>query len=632
MFNVKVGVQDEINVQLIKNTLKTRKIIAVGGQPGTRKTTLFRKYMEGKNWIVTQMPEVQSAFVAASTTDGAIKALVGGFDYNLNKFNHVTQAWRQPGSSFKPFIYSASLEKGFSPATMIADEPISFDAGQTGGQAWEPKNYDGKYEGPMTMRKGLTKSKNMISIRVLQSVGAQNAQDWISKFGFDAEKHPPYLTMALGAGSVTPMQMVSGYSVFANGGFRVNPYLITRVLDKNGKELHRFAPIEQDDSQRAIAPRNAFMMSQLLNEVTRSGTAARAQATLQRPDLFGKTGTTNGQRDAWFAGFNSALVTTVWVGKDNNETIAEYGANAALPIWIEFMGDALAGSPSAIPERPSTVISARVDASTGRRLHDDQPGRLRHRHRHLVGDGADQVEVIAVAGAVAVHRGDEQLARAQFSQPQRVFDRIDPGRAPSAMGEYLPTIASTPRVDAGDAALAAEAVGEEVGHRREPHAAEPDVHEPVVRREEQGDQRQPGAARALAADSPQPRSASASSASSACRTWFHPPEVICTKCGCEKLSFETASGRGTIYSYSVMYDKRVRGFEHRVPYVSIWVELEEQKLLHTMRLLMKVTHQNISKNKSMMVHSKKKNKTLALRKALHQLRQVMLLHYHKAVV
>ena len=192
---------------------------------------------EGKTWSIIQMPEVQSAFVAANTDDGAIRALVGGFDFNRNKFNHVTQAWRQPGSSFKPFIYSASLEKGLSPATIINDAPISFDAGQTGGQPWEPKNYDGKYDGPMTMRKGLAKSKNMISIRILHKIGAKYGQEYITRFGFDADKNPPYLTLALGAGNVTPLQMAAAYAVFANGGYKVSPYMISKITDANGKTL-----------------------------------------------------------------------------------------------------------------------------------------------------------------------------------------------------------------------------------------------------------------------------------------------------------------------------------------------------------------------------------------------------------
>ena len=248
-------------------------------------------------WEITQLPEVEGAFVAIDPRDGSIKALVGGFDFGKNKFNHVTQAWRQPGSSFKPFIYSAALEKGFTPATVINDAPLFFDAGVTGGQPWEPKNYDGTFEGPMTLRRGLAKSKNMISIQILRSIGTHYAQDWISRFGFDAEKHPAYLTMALGAGSVTPMQMVVGYSTFANTGYRVNPWIVSKVSEQRGKVLVETKPPVLANTDRVIDARNAFLMTSLLQEVTRSGTAARAQATLKRPDVYGKTGTTNDSMD-----------------------------------------------------------------------------------------------------------------------------------------------------------------------------------------------------------------------------------------------------------------------------------------------------------------------------------------------
>ena len=309
-------------------------------------------------WEITQLPEVEGALVAMDPRDGSIKALVGGFDFDKNKFNHVTQAWRQPGSSFKPFIYSAALERGFTPATVINDAPLFFDAGVTGGQPWEPKNYDGKFEGPMTLRKGLAKSKNMISIRILQAVGAQNAQDWITRFGFDADKHPPYLTMALGAGSVTPMQMVSAYSVFANGGFRVNPWLITRVTDQRGKLLLETKAPVLDESLRAIDARNAFMMESLLQEVTRSGTAAPAQATLKRPDLYGKTGTTNDSMDTWFAGFQPTLVAVTWLGFDTPRKLGdrETGGSLSLPIWIRFMEYALKDVPVTEPEAPEGLV------------------------------------------------------------------------------------------------------------------------------------------------------------------------------------------------------------------------------------------------------------------------------------
>ncbi|WP_404301778.1 penicillin-binding protein 1A [Alicycliphilus denitrificans] len=312
-----------------------------------------------KTWEITQLPEVEGAFVAIDPRSGAIRALVGGFDFDKNKFNHVTQAWRQPGSSFKPFIYSAALEKGFTPATVVNDAPIFFSAGATGAQPWEPKNYDGKYDGPMTLRTGLAKSKNMVSIRVLQAVGPKTAQEWVSRFGFDADKHPAYLTMALGAGSVTPMQMATGYSAFANGGYRVNPYLITRVTDHKGRILSNFQPPATEDNPRAIDARNAFIMNSLLQEITRSGTAARAQATLKRPDLYGKTGTTNDSVDAWFAGFQPTLTAVTWIGYDQPRNLGsrETGGGLALPIWISFMDKALKGVPVAEPTVPPGVVN-----------------------------------------------------------------------------------------------------------------------------------------------------------------------------------------------------------------------------------------------------------------------------------
>ena len=317
-----------------------------------RRGAVIRVMQEGKDWQITQMPEVESAFVAASTEDGAIKAMVGGFDYNRNKFNHVTQAWRQPGSSFKPFIYSASLERGLSPATMINDAPISFDAGQTGGQAWEPKNYDGKYEGPMSMRRGLTKSKNMVSIRILHRIGAKYGQEYTTRFGFDPERNPPYLTLALGAGGVTPMQMAGAYAVFANGGYKISPYLIAKVTDANGKVLSQANPDRAgEEKNRVIDERNAFLMDSMLKDVVRFGTATRA-LSLKRPDIAGKTGTTNDSIDAWFAGYQAKLVGIAWIGFDQPKNLGnkETGGGLALPIWIGYMAKALKNIP--IEERP----------------------------------------------------------------------------------------------------------------------------------------------------------------------------------------------------------------------------------------------------------------------------------------
>ncbi len=310
-------------------------------------------------WEITQLPEVEGAFVAIDPRTGAIRALVGGFDFEKNKFNHVTQAWRQPGSSFKPFIYSAALENGVTPATIVNDGPLFFSAGVTGGQAWEPKNYDGKFEGPMSLRRGLALSKNMVSIRVLQVVGAQHAQDWVTRFGFDAEKHPAYLTMALGAGSVTPMQMATAYSVFANGGYRVNPWIVSSITDQKGRVLAQTPVPVLDESVRAIDARNAFVMDSLLQEVARSGTAASAQAKLKRPDLYGKTGTTNDSMDAWFAGFQPSLAAVTWIGYDTPRKLGsrETGGGLSLPVWIEFMVQALKNVPVAELPVPEGVVN-----------------------------------------------------------------------------------------------------------------------------------------------------------------------------------------------------------------------------------------------------------------------------------
>jgi penicillin-binding protein 1A len=311
-------------------------------------------------WMLTQVPEVEGAMVAMDPRSGALRALVGGFDYGKSKFNHVTQAWRQPGSSFKPFIYSAALEKGFTPATVVNDAPLFFDAGVTGSQPWEPKNYDGHFDGPMPLQTALARSKNMVSIRVLRATGTEYAQQWIERFGFEAEKHPAYLTMALGAGSVTPLQMVTAYSVFANGGHMLPPRLIERVTDNKGKVLLEAAAPVMDESLRTLPARNAFVMNTLLQEVTRSGTAAKAQATLKRPDLYGKTGTTNDSMDAWFAGFQPTLAAVVWIGYDTPRKLGdrETGGGLSLPVWIEFMQGALRNVAVQELEPPEGVLQS----------------------------------------------------------------------------------------------------------------------------------------------------------------------------------------------------------------------------------------------------------------------------------
>ncbi|MFZ1910539.1 MAG: penicillin-binding protein 1A [Burkholderiales bacterium] len=335
---------------------------------------IVRVEQEGqKRWEIVQLPEIEGAFLAVDPQDGAVRALVGGFDFYRNKYNHVTQAWRQPGSSFKPFIYSAALEKGLTPATVIADEPIVIDPEVTGGQPWEPNNYDGKFEGPMRMRTALAKSKNMVSIRILQAIGTKYAQDYITRFGFDADKHPPYLTMALGAGSVTPWQMARAYSVFANGGYLLQPYFIEKIVDDRGNPLGVAHPQHAgDDGLRVIDARNAFLIDSMLQDVTRYGTAARA-ARLGRDDIAGKTGTTNEFVDAWFCGFQPTLVGITWAGFDQPKTLGrnQTGASVALPIWMDFMAKALKGVPEMELTPPPGVVL--VETGPDPTIPDDKP-------------------------------------------------------------------------------------------------------------------------------------------------------------------------------------------------------------------------------------------------------------------
>ena len=336
-----------------------------------RRGAIIRLLREDKKYAITQMPQAEAAFVAVRPDDGAIVSLIGGFDFDRNKFNHVTQALRQPGSAFKPFIYSAALEKGFTPATIINDAPFFVPAEKSGGEAWEPKNYDGKFDGPIRLRVALAKSKNLVTVRVLQAIGPQYAQDYITRFGFDPKLHPAYLTMGLGAGSATPMQMATAYSVFANGGYRIMPYLIGKITDNRGSPLSEAKPtLARKDAERAIDPRNAFIMTTLLREVVTSGTATRA-LDLKRKDLAGKTGTTNENIDAWFCGFNAAEVGIAWIGYDQPRSLGtnETGGVAALPIWISYMQRALKGVPEQTLEAPTGVVSMRINPDTG--LRDD---------------------------------------------------------------------------------------------------------------------------------------------------------------------------------------------------------------------------------------------------------------------
>jgi penicillin-binding protein 1A len=314
--------------------------------------------MDSGEWEITQLPEVEGAFVALQADTGAVRALVGGFDFRRSEFNNVTQAYRQPGSTLKPFVYGAALEKGFSPATLINDAPVSFDPGETGGEPWEPKNYDDKYEGVLTMRQALAKSKNMVSIRILNRIGPRFGQSYLSRFGFEAERNPPYLTLALGAGGVTPMQMATGYAAIANGGFRVTPYFIDRVIDESGNLLSQTEPARAErEAPRIIEPQDVFILNSMLQDVIRVGTGRKA-LSLGRADLAGKTGTTNNAQDAWFAGYQRNMAALAWVGYDQPRSLGERetGGGLALPIWIDFMQEALKKVPVSTPEMPASVL------------------------------------------------------------------------------------------------------------------------------------------------------------------------------------------------------------------------------------------------------------------------------------
>ena len=318
---------------------------------------------EKTGWQISQLPQVEAAFVSGDPRDGAIYSLIGGFDFNRNQFNRITQAWRQPGSSIKPFIYSAALEKGLTPATIINDAPLFFDAEQTGSEPWQPKNYDGEFAGPMRMRQGLIKSKNLVSIRILQSITPQYAQDYLTKFGFDATKHPPYLTIALGSGSVTPLQMLAGYSVFANGGFRVTPYFIQRIEDAYGNIISKTTPATAgENAEQVIDVRNAFTMVSMMQDVVKHGTATPAMQ-LGRQDLAGKTGTTSDSVDAWFCGFQPTIVGISWMGFDQPRSLGdkETGGGAALPIWMDYMAKILKDVPQAVYSMPDNMSVIRID-------------------------------------------------------------------------------------------------------------------------------------------------------------------------------------------------------------------------------------------------------------------------------
>ncbi|HET7312913.1 MAG TPA: penicillin-binding protein 1A [Salinisphaera sp.] len=340
-----------------------------------------------KQWTLAEIPAVQGALVAINPHTGGIEALVGGFDFSLSKFNRAVQARRQPGSSFKPFLYSAALANGFTAATIVNDAPVVYE-GSGLDDSWRPQNYSGEIYGPTRLREGLVHSRNLVSIRVLRRVGVGNAIDYISQFGLPADQMPHNLSLALGSATFSPLQMAGGFSVFANEGFRVKPHYIAKITDGRGNVVFQAKPKVACDSVNdcpalahtggpvdasRLAPRvipadNAYIVGDMMRDVIKHGTG-RGALKLGRDDLSGKTGTTNKQVDAWFAGFNANLVAVCWVGFDSPKPMgrSETGAHAALPMWIDFMGAALAGQPEAIPPKPDDIVTVRIDPQTGQR-------------------------------------------------------------------------------------------------------------------------------------------------------------------------------------------------------------------------------------------------------------------------
>ena len=359
-------------------------------------------------WRLAQSPQVEGALVSLDPDDGAILALTGGYDYYRNKFNRATQAERQPGSGFKAFIYSAALEAGFTPASLINDAPVVFDDPSLEG-AWRPENYSGKFFGPTRLRYALTKSRNLVSIRLLRAMGIEFALQHIARFGFDPDTLPHNLSLALGSGAVTPLQMAAGYAILANGGYRVEPYFIERIEDAQHQVLFQAQPLrvcrecgdggpqastgtnpddagEEDAGKegtgkgdtgriapRVISKQNWYLMNSMMRDVVRFGTARRARA-LGRNDLAGKTGTTNDQKDAWFNGFNRSLVAIAWVGFDSAKPLGrgEVGGRAALPAWMAYMKEALKGVEEVPLEMPEGITTVRIDPRTGKRAHAGQ--------------------------------------------------------------------------------------------------------------------------------------------------------------------------------------------------------------------------------------------------------------------
>ena len=324
-----------------------------------RKGAVIRLYKPAEgSWRIVQEPALQGAIVALDTRTGAVKALVGGYDFHSKNFNRATQAQRQPGSSFKPFVYSAALAKGMTAATVVNDAPISVPGAGAGGKAWTPKNSDGRYSGPISLRAALTASKNMVSIRLLMANGVSYTKQYVQRFGFSDADVPANLSMALGSGAATPMQMAEGYAVFANGGYKVSAYVIDKIYDGQGRLRAQMQPlVAGENAPQIIDPRNAYVMYNMMRDVVKLGTAKGANA-LGRSDIAGKTGTTNDNKDAWFVGFNPDVVAAVFIGYDKPRSMGRsaFGGTIALPVWVDYMRYALKDIPSKGMKVPSGMV------------------------------------------------------------------------------------------------------------------------------------------------------------------------------------------------------------------------------------------------------------------------------------
>ncbi len=315
-------------------------------------------------WKVGQVPEIEGALVSLHPSTGELMALVGGFDYKLSNFNRATQAERQLGSNFKPFLYASALAQGYTLASVFNDGPLTYVDPVT-KVAWSPHNSSGRFYGPTRLRVALKRSQNMVTVRVLQAVGIPTAIDYISQFGFDRKQLPPVMSMALGVANFTPLQVVTGYAVFANGGNRVTPNFIKKITDDSGNLVYEATP---PPPVPAISPQVAYLITSALHDVIQSGTGVRAKA-LGRDDLSGKTGTTDNWQDAWFSGYNRDVVTTAWVGFDDNRSTREYGAAAALPMWMYYMSEVLKDKPENSPPMPPGIVSVKIDPGSGRVSH-----------------------------------------------------------------------------------------------------------------------------------------------------------------------------------------------------------------------------------------------------------------------